>query len=176
MPPTVRAQSGVTLRTGGLEGIDGADAATQARRRIVSEAMSHPTNVGAAQAGASGNTSTGGSGLGGCGGSGIGAGGASGTAPTAGSPALVPPSPFALLHLAQLGCLGGGGGGANVHSQGGGGPTSVRNGGGGGGGGGIVVWCRELAVSPALQADGGVGSTDGADGGAGVTHLVDLGG
>jgi len=67
-----------------------------------------------------------------------------------------------LLCLADMGCRGGGGGGY------GGGKSA------GGGGGSVVVWVREMLSAPVLQANGGLGTAGAGNGGAGVTHLIEV--
>lgn len=104
------------------------------------------------------------------GGSGIGGGGAAAinTQPLPTQPAM-PPTVDELLQLAKVGCTGGGGGGAQAFTN----QTGMLA--GGGGGGSIVLWARDLVITPNLQANGGAyaaGSGTGQDGAAGVTYLV----
>ncbi|WEK53312.1 MAG: hypothetical protein P0Y55_12015 [Candidatus Cohnella colombiensis] len=85
-------------------------------------------------------------------------------------------SPNLLIELANFGCLGGGGGGVAYTLN----SSSTANGeAAGGGGGSVCVWGREFAVTPVLQANGGLSSSSPAsglaaqsNGGAGTTHLI----
>lgn len=80
-------------------------------------------------------------------------------------------TPDELLWLARFGLLGGGGGGAGASSDG------ACNFAGGGGGGAICVWARDLDITPALIANGGIGACNAATtcpGGAGITHLIQV--
>lgn len=106
------------------------------------------------------------------GGSGIGGGGNYNQVPTDGTLPIVALTPSNIITLAQYGCLGGGGGMTIVFSN-----TGAKNAAGGGGGGAVCVWASELVATPVLQANGGIGVNGEAstcNGGAGVTHLIQI--
>lgn len=125
-------------------------------------------------AGTGGGSGGGGTGYASGGGSGIGGGGGaapSGTMDGFASSKLITPS-IALL-LVQLRCKGGGGGALARNSS-----TTSNNGGGGGGGGYVQVMYKTKAVTPIIEANGGLGATQGTfvggNGGAGQTWLLEV--
>lgn len=118
-----------------------------------------------------GNYGSGGFGVGG---GGVAKGAAGYTASDVGGTWSLKPTPEELLSFAKMGLRGGGGGGAVVA---GGGNYNTA---GGGGGGSVVVWVRDLDVTPTITVNGGIGAwgssittnTQYIKGGAGATHIV----